>query len=308
MSNRNKELLDIVNEQDEVVSTALREETDGNLDMIHRVVRCAIFNFDGQILLRRGIGRVPEKPGDQWSISCGGHVPTGEDPYNTMHRELEEELGLKDISITFVEKYIDRMDYQTEMVYLYFATIDESTRFELQKEEVIEVKWFDFDRALSMFVSKEADFRHYIHTMFPKVYQAVFSKNQRRAYWKLPNVIKKVGFDFRWDTKKVWALDLPVEEMAIEELTWHFEVPFWFNRGGFYDQKPIDVLNNPSHYTERIKRIKETDLTYPIDIMRNKDKWEILDGLHRLVHHKLLGHKTVKVRKIPKSMKSQIER
>lgn len=29
-----------------------------------------------------------------------------------------------------------------------------------------------------------------------------------------PQIIKDVGFDFMWDSKKVWALNIPVEEMA----------------------------------------------------------------------------------------------
>ena len=43
----------------------------------------------------------------------------------------------------------------------------------------------------------------------------------------IPEIIKKVGFDFDWDSKKVWALDVPVEEMDIKDLEWHFDIPFW---------------------------------------------------------------------------------
>ncbi len=32
----------------------------------------------------------------------------------------------------------------------------------------------------------------------------------------LPQIILKVGFDFHWDIKKVWALNYPVEEMAMQ--------------------------------------------------------------------------------------------
>ena len=35
---------------------------------------------------------------------------------------------------------------------------------------------------------------------------------------KLPKIIKDVGFDFSWDESKVWALDVPVEEIDITEL------------------------------------------------------------------------------------------
>ena len=43
----------------------------------------------------------------------------------------------------------------------------------------------------------------------------------------------------------------------------------------------------------------KSDLRHSIDIMENKGKWLILDGLHRLAKAKILGHTKVKVRKIP---------
>jgi len=35
---------------------------------------------------------------------------------------------------------------------------------------------------------------------------------------EIPQIIKDVGFDFSWDSKKVWALNFPVEEMNIQDL------------------------------------------------------------------------------------------
>lgn len=43
---------------------------------------------------------------------------------------------------------------------------------------------------------------------------------------------KNVGLDFgNWEEEKIWALKLPVEEISISELLWHFDVPFWTNDG-----------------------------------------------------------------------------
>ena len=44
----------------------------------------------------------------------------------------------------------------------------------------------------------------------------------------------------------------------------------------------------------------KADLKYPIDIMENKGRWLILDGLNRLMKAYLLKMKTVKVRIIPR--------
>jgi hypothetical protein len=113
---------------------------------------------------------------------------------------------------------------------------------------------------------------------------------------EIPQIIKDVGFDFHWSEEKVWSLDIPIEEISIEELKWHFDIPFW----GHYKLKPIDVINNPSNHEDEYKRIMNSDLQYPLDIMFWKERWLLLDGLHRLAKASILGRETVDVRKIPK--------
>ncbi len=117
-----------------------------------------------------------------------------------------------------------------------------------------------------------------------------------------PKIIDDVGFDFDWKEEKVWELDVPVEEISLDELSWHFDIPFW----GDYDLKPIDVIKDPSKYDSEYKRIMDSDLQYPLDIMFWKGRYLLLDGLHRLAKAKILGLKTVKVRKIPQEAIPQI--
>ncbi len=116
----------------------------------------------------------------------------------------------------------------------------------------------------------------------------------------LPKIIEEVGFDFSWSEKKVWDLDVPVEKIDIKELEWHFEIPFWSTKKGYYDLKPNDVINFSENHQEEYNRTMKADLSYPIDIMKNKGRWLILDGLHRLVKAKILGKTKVEVRKVPR--------
>lgn len=115
-----------------------------------------------------------------------------------------------------------------------------------------------------------------------------------------PEVIKEVGFEFPWKEEKVWVLDVPVEDMPIKELTWHFDIPFHWNNGGKYNLKSWDIIDNPEKYKKEYDRTMACDLKYPIDIMENKGRWLILDGLHRLMKSQILKMDTVKVRKIPR--------
>lgn len=118
----------------------------------------------------------------------------------------------------------------------------------------------------------------------------------------MPQIIKDVGFDFSWDEKKVWALDLPVTEMDIKELEWHFDVPFLWEHGEIYNLTPREVMTHSDQHPEEHKRTLESDMKFPIDIMENKGRWLILDGLHRLMKAYLQGQKMVRVRIVPREM------
>lgn len=117
-----------------------------------------------------------------------------------------------------------------------------------------------------------------------------------------PKIIEEVGFDFSWDSKKVWALEEPVMEMDIQELLWHFDIPFWEKEGtDDWNLTPKEVIRHPEEEPTHVSRIQKADLTHPLDIMENKGRWLLLDGLHRLVKLYLQGAETVRVRKIPRS-------
>lgn len=122
----------------------------------------------------------------------------------------------------------------------------------------------------------------------------------------LPQIIKDVGFDFHWDNEKVWALDLPTKEIPIDDLSWHFDIPFWSENNGFYNLAPKTVLENKDKYADRIERIMVSDISYPLDVMEWKGRLLLLDGLHRLTKHYILGNKKIKVRKVPKEKIPQI--
>ncbi len=94
-----------------------------------------------------------------------------------------------------------------------------------------------------------------------------------------------VGLDFgNWEEEKIWALDLPISKINIKELEWHLDCPFWeHDNGERYTVTPRDVLERNSGTTKEYEAVVKADIKYPIDIYYNKDKWLILDGLHRLV-------------------------
>jgi hypothetical protein len=131
-----------------------------------------------------------------------------------------------------------------------------------------------------------------------------------RTDWDtLPEEIQKHGFDFHWENEKVWALNVPIEEIEITELDWILELPFWKRGEKKYNLSPREVMQNLNQYIEHTNRIVNANVQYPIDIMKNQDgRWNILDGMHRMVKQILAGEKKVKVRKISRDFISMIEK
>jgi hypothetical protein len=117
-----------------------------------------------------------------------------------------------------------------------------------------------------------------------------------------------VGLDFgNWSDEKLWALDLPTTEIKIDKLSWLLDVPFLPNDAGEkFTCTPREVLNRAIGTTQEQKRVLNSDLQYPIDIIENKGQFLILDGLHRLIKAISLGQTVVKVRVVPREQLPQI--
>src|SRR6266481_4113351 len=91
-----------VNERDEVIGAGprMRALEEG---IIHRVVRIFIFNSSGELLITRRSKNISLP--DKWNESAAGHVDAGEEYDLASHRELEEEVGIKNIELRVIKKY-----------------------------------------------------------------------------------------------------------------------------------------------------------------------------------------------------------
>ena len=111
-----------------------------------------------------------------------------------------------------------------------------------------------------------------------------------------------VGLDFgNWEDEKLWALDIPTSKLNIKDLEWHFDCPFWeHDNGERFTITPRNVLKREEGTQAEQDKVKNADTSFPIDIYFNRDKWLILDGIHRLVKLYQEGVKEVDVRIVAK--------
>lgn len=101
------EIMDIVNEQDEVIGNAPRNEIYGK-KLCHRIAHVIVFNEDKEMALQLRSKTVSYRP-HHWVTTAGGHVKSGESYKDAAIRETEEEVGFIPTALTLLGKndYID---------------------------------------------------------------------------------------------------------------------------------------------------------------------------------------------------------
>ena len=75
----------------------------------------------------------------------------------------------------------------------------------------------------------------------------------------IPQIIKDVGFDFNWDEKKVWDLDFPIEVIDINDLIWHFDIPFMWYGGEVYNLTPKEVIEKSENLPDQTIEVPKVD-------------------------------------------------
>ncbi|MFP4193686.1 MAG: NUDIX hydrolase [Desulfosalsimonas sp.] len=124
---RKLEILDIVDKRGRICGAAPRSRVHGDNRLLHRVVHVLIFDNNGRLLLQKRSMKKKVAP-DKWDTSVGGHIDFGESPDNAMHREMEEELGLKPLCPEFAYSYIHANNFESELVFTYISGYEGSPR------------------------------------------------------------------------------------------------------------------------------------------------------------------------------------
>ncbi len=103
----------------------------------------------------------------------------------------------------------------------------------------------------------------------------------------------ELGLTFWWDVKKLWEVDLPIVPMPVAELEWLLDIPFWDKDSQDMALSGREVAAQPELYPDEYKRTMAADLACPINVIMLKERWIIMDGLHRLLKAQLLCHETI---------------
>lgn len=138
--------IQIVDENNNPTGSATKQEAWRN-GLIHRVVRISILDSAGRLLVQKRSLQKELFPG-RWDNSAAGHVDVGESYEQAALRELEEELGLKDVKLEKLgDYYVDVTDDWRRMKRFtrsYKIVLhDPLPSFNLPEDEVESIKWME---------------------------------------------------------------------------------------------------------------------------------------------------------------------
>jgi isopentenyldiphosphate isomerase len=134
------EVLDLVDEEDAVVGVAtLCDCLEKGL--LHRAVAVLVLRTNGKILLQKRSMRDLWHPA-QWTLSCTGHVKSGEGYRDAAMRELGEELGIRSplraIAKLLLPPFTSRGLTEREWVSLFVSKTDRTATIDPVELECVE--------------------------------------------------------------------------------------------------------------------------------------------------------------------------
>ncbi|MEI6580620.1 MAG: NUDIX domain-containing protein [bacterium] len=145
----------IVDENDNIIGVKDREER--NFNDIIRVAVIWITDKNGNILLQQRKFSKKVNPG-KWGPGVAGTVEEGETYESNAYKELEEEIGVKNVSLTKSKKFFGETNVGRRFAQLFLCEISKDQELVPQEDEVQELKWFSKEEFMNFYKEKPEEF------------------------------------------------------------------------------------------------------------------------------------------------------
>ena len=136
---QDEEWFPLVDEEGKVVGKAPRSVCHNGSKLLHPVVHVHIYDEKRRLFLQKRSLSKRIQPG-KWDTAVGGHIAFGEDLETGLSREVEEEVGLKNLTYEFITKYVWESEIERELTHVFFAR--KNGEIIIQPEEIDEGKFW----------------------------------------------------------------------------------------------------------------------------------------------------------------------
>ena len=118
---------------------------------------------------------------------------------------------------------------------------------------------------------------------------------RHHLFAEIPAALRDWLLPIEWERELLWGLELPRRRLGLEELRWHLDLPWWRRNGIWFQVTPREYLSRPDAHPEHADRVASAELSYPLHVIRRRERWLILDGTHRLTKAEMLGLRDIVV-------------
>lgn len=146
----NNDLIDIINEDNEVVDSATKNDVITK-KLLHRSIKVVVINNKDEFLICKR-PQDKEISNDKYEIGISGFVLTDETFEDAMFRELQKELNV-DAPPVFVKKFIYEDEKIKALVHLYVLVYEEDLT--VNKKEVMNSKFVPISKIEEMIDENE---------------------------------------------------------------------------------------------------------------------------------------------------------
>lgn len=159
----NDELLDVVNENDEVIDTALRSSVHER-GLLHRGVHVFLFDHDGKMLVQKRSATRAQYP-SVWDCSASEHVKMGESYLQAIRRGMLEELGVKSVEVRPLVRF--RLNYgpNDNEISLLFEGVIDPNRVAFDRGEIEQIEYHRLADLRAFLENGERPFSHWFEQL-----------------------------------------------------------------------------------------------------------------------------------------------
>src|SRR5947208_10067757 len=160
------EIFDVVNDGDEVIGRASRDEVHRR-GWMHRATHVLVFNSRGKVFLQKRSLKKDRQPG-LWDSSASGHLDCGEDYDACAVRELREEIGLE-LSAPPRRLFKLAAGAQTDQEHVWVYRCEAEGPFKLNQEEIQGGGWFAPAEVSRWMAERPGDFAGALRVIWERV-------------------------------------------------------------------------------------------------------------------------------------------